>query len=80
MQPQSQHLSQYLNPHQTRKREPDTYENLLGDAIERCFAAGVHDLAGIAARLNEDCVPAPGGKSWTPELFQHEVKRLAENA
>jgi len=76
MQPQSQ----YLNPHQTRRHEPDTYENLLGDAIERCFAAGVHDLEGIAARLNEDCVPAPGGKPWSPELFKQEVKRLSETA
>lgn len=76
MQPQSQ----YLNPHQTRKREPDTYENLLGDAIERCFAAGVHDAEAIAARLNEDCVPAPGGKSWSADLFKQEVKRLSETA
>ena len=36
----------YLNPHQARDREPDAYQNLLGDAIERCYAAGVHDLAG----------------------------------
>ena len=25
----------YLNPHQARDREPDDYQNLLGDAIER---------------------------------------------
>ena len=30
----------YLNPHQARDREPDDYQNLLGDAIERSFAAG----------------------------------------
>jgi hypothetical protein len=66
----------YLNAHQTRSREPDTYENLLGDAIERCFAAGVHDLDGIAAHLNEYCVPAPGGQAWTPALFEQEMKRL----
>jgi hypothetical protein len=23
----------YLNPHQARDREPDAYQNLLGDAI-----------------------------------------------
>ena len=33
----------YLNPHQARDREPDDYQNLLGDAIERAYAAGVHD-------------------------------------
>ena len=24
----------YLNPHQARDREPDDYQNLLGDALE----------------------------------------------
>ena len=43
----------YLNPHQARDREPDAYQNLLGDAIERCYAAGVHDLAGLVEQLNE---------------------------
>lgn len=66
----------YLNPHQTREREPDVYENLLGDAIERCYAAGIHDLEGLVARLNDNCVPAPGGQSWTAELFKQEMKRL----
>lgn len=67
----------YLSAHQSRHRESDMYENLLGDAIERCFAAGIHDLDGIARRLNEQCVPAPGGQSWTPSLFEQEMKRLS---
>jgi len=66
----------YLNPHQARDRMPDDYQNLLGDAIERAFAAGVHDLAGLVARLNEASVPAPGGRPWTAELFEKEMKRL----
>ena len=66
----------YLSAHQSRTREPDTYENLLGDAIERCFTDGVHDLEGIAARLNEYCVPSPGNQPWTPALFEQEMKRL----
>lgn len=66
----------YLNPHQARDRTPDDYQNLLGDAIERAFASGVHDLAGLVARLNEASVPAPNGQPWTPELFQKEMKRL----
>jgi len=66
----------YLNPHQARDREPDDYQNLLGDTIERSYAAGVHDLAGLVARLNEAAVPAPNGQVWTPELFQKEMKRL----
>ena len=66
----------YLNPHQARDREPDDYQNLLGDAIERAFVAGVHDLPGLVGRLNEAHVPAPNGAVWTPELFQKEMKRL----
>lgn len=66
----------YLNPHQARDREPDDYQNLLGDAIERSYAAGVHDLPGLVDRLNEARVPAPNGQAWTPELFKKEMKRL----
>ena len=67
----------YLDPHQTRDRAPTDYENLLGDAIEKAFAAGVQDLEGICARLTVDCVPSPGGKPWTPDLFEAEMKRLS---
>ncbi len=66
----------YLNQHQARDREPDDYQNLLGDAIERSFAAGVHDLPGLVAALNEARLPAPDGQAWTAELFQKEMKRL----
>ncbi len=66
----------YLNPHQARDRAPDDYQNLLGDAIERAYAAGIHDLSGLVARLNEVNVPAPNGQAWTAELFQNEMKRL----
>lgn len=68
--------SQYLNPNQTRDREPTDYENILADGIEKAYAEGAHDLPGICARLNSDCVPAPDGKAWTPELFEREMKRL----
>jgi hypothetical protein len=66
----------YLNPHQARDREPDDWQNLLGDAMERAFAAGIHDLAGLVASLNEAKVPAPNGQPWTDELFRREMKRL----
>jgi hypothetical protein len=66
----------YLNQHQARDREPDDYQNLLGDAIERSFAAGVHDLPGLVGALNEARLPAPNGQAWTAELFQKEMKRL----
>ena len=66
----------YLNPHQARDREPDDYQNLLGDAIERAYAAGVHDLGGLVDRLNEARIPTSGGQPWTAELFTKEMKRL----
>ena len=66
----------YLNPHQARDREPDDYQNLLGDAIERAYAKGIHDLGGLVVSLNEAAVPAPNGQPWNAELFQREMKRL----
>jgi hypothetical protein len=68
--------TQYLEIHQTRDHEPTDYENLLADAIERIFAAGVQDLDGVVAGLNEQSVPAPRGKLWTKELYLEEMKRL----
>jgi hypothetical protein len=67
---------QYLVIHQTRDREPTDYENLLADAIEQAYAQGVQELDALVARLNTDCVPSPGGKPWTTELFASEMKRL----
>ena len=66
----------YFNPHQASDREPDDYQNLLGDAIERAYAAGIHDLTKLVASLNEAAVPAPNGQPWSVELFQREMKRL----
>lgn len=66
----------YLEVHQSRARAPSDYENLLGDALEASFAAGIHELAGIAAKMNQDCVPAPDGRSWSAELLAAELKRL----
>jgi hypothetical protein len=70
------HQAPYLEPHQARDRAPDDYQNLLGDAIERAYASGIHDLAGLVASLNEAAVPAPNGQPWSAELFQREMKRL----
>lgn len=67
---------QYLETHQTRSRAPTEYENLLADAIEQAFAQGVDEIDALVARLNRDCVPSPGGKPWTVELFAAEMQRL----
>ncbi len=66
----------YLVEHQTRDRVPSDYENLLGDSIEQAYAAGVHDLPGLCAALNDGRTPSPNGMLWTPDLFEQEMKRL----
>ncbi|MFN3892551.1 MAG: recombinase-like helix-turn-helix domain-containing protein [Beijerinckiaceae bacterium] len=66
----------YLQPHQTRDREPTDYENLLADALEKAFAGGADQLDEICRQLIADCVPSPGGQAWTATLLQSELKRL----
>jgi hypothetical protein len=68
----------YLNPHQARTRQPTPYEDLLGDAIERAYASGIHDLPALVAYLNRSGPNCPSGGVWTEESYQAEIKRLAE--
>jgi hypothetical protein len=67
---------QYLNPHQSRKREPTQFENLLGDAIERAFAAGHWELDALVAHLNQTGQRAPNGEAWTAETFCATMQQL----
>lgn len=67
----------FLNPYQARRRLPTAYEDLLGDSIERAYAAGIHDLAGLVAHLNSNGPNCPGGGPWTEQSYQAEVARLA---
>ncbi len=60
----------FLNPHQARERTPTTYEDLLGDAIERAFAAGVHDLGGLVQALNDSGLASPKGEAWTEANYR----------
>jgi hypothetical protein len=70
----------YLNSHQSRKREPTQYENLLGDAIERGFAAGHWELPALVAYLNQSGPRAPNGEAWTDASYQATMQRLAQEA
>ena len=68
----------YLNPHQARRRQPTPYEDLLGDAIERAYAAGIHDLPALVAHLNRHGPGCPHNNGiWTEQLYQEEIARLA---
>ncbi|MCC2099269.1 MAG: hypothetical protein KDJ29_20435 [Hyphomicrobiales bacterium] len=70
---------QYLEIHQTRDREPGEFENLMGDALERAFAAGVDDINDLVKSLEEFGVPAPDGKTWSVEVLTAELKRLKDD-
>ncbi len=67
----------YNETHQARTAAPTSYESLLGDSIERAFAAGIHDLAGLIQYLNTAGPSGPNGQPWTPETYQQEMARLA---
>ena len=62
---------------QHRARPPTDYESRLADELMATFAAGVHDLPGIARRLNESGLAGPGGGPWTAEAFSAAVRDLA---
>ncbi len=59
----------FLNPHQARRREPTSFEDLLGDSIERAFAAGHWELDTLVNYLNTSGSQAISGKPWTSESF-----------
>ena len=59
----------YLEPRQSSARPPTDFENRLADAIEAAYAAGVHDLDGLVARLVADGPPPPTGERWTADGF-----------
>jgi hypothetical protein len=67
----------YLDPHQARRRPATPYEDLLGDAIERAFAAGAHDLPSLVARLNETGPGAENGEPWTEQSYRALMARLS---
>jgi len=67
----------YLQPKQAQHRPPTPYEDLLGDAIERAFAAGVHDLAGLAESLNRQGMTTRAGAPWTEQNYGPEIAALS---
>ncbi|MES2259821.1 MAG: recombinase-like helix-turn-helix domain-containing protein [Pseudomonadota bacterium] len=67
----------YLNSHQARRRLPTAYEDLLGDSIERAFAAGICELSALVAHLNRTGPNYPAGGEWTEQGYQAELARLA---
>lgn len=71
-----QSTDRYLDAHQARQRAPTPYEDLLGDAIERAFAAGVTELPALVEHLNRSHMTTPSGTPWTEENYRAEMARL----
>ena len=67
-----------LDPHQARARAPTSFEDLLGDAIERAFGAGHWELDALVAHLNKGGPLGPNGEPWTAASFQAVMKTLGE--
>ena len=65
----AQPAERFLNPHQARRRAPTSFEDLLGDAIERAYAAGHWELDALVDYLNTSGSQAVSGKPWTSESF-----------
>jgi len=68
----------YLDPHQARPRNSTSYEDLLGDAIERAFGAGHWELEALLVHLNKSGPLGPNGQPWTAETYQSVIKTLGE--
>jgi hypothetical protein len=66
----------YLDPHQARQRPPTPFEDLLGDAIERAYANGIHDLSGLVAYLNQTGPSAENAQPWTESSYVALMARL----
>lgn len=66
----------YLEPYQARQRVPTTFEDLLGDAIERAFAQGAHTLPELVDCLNQTCPSSENGQPWTEQGLQTLMARL----
>ncbi|MEN9631032.1 MAG: hypothetical protein RJA10_4260 [Pseudomonadota bacterium] len=68
----------YFEPHQARRRAPTSFEDLLGDSIERGFAAGHWELDALVAHLNQGGPLGPNGQPWTAESFQAILPTLGQ--
>jgi hypothetical protein len=57
--------------------DTQSYEDMLGDALEKLLSEGAVSLEQLADGLNK-LGPLPGkDAAWTPESLQRELARLA---
>jgi hypothetical protein len=72
------HSDRYFSPHQARQRPATAYEDQLGDALERAFAAGHWELDALVAQLNRTGPLAANSAPWTAESFQAEMAQRGQ--
>lgn len=53
------------------------YRDGLGDGLEIVLGAGADTLTAIADGLNDHNIHGPKGQSWTVELLEFELERVA---
>ena len=68
--------TRFLQPNQAQQRPPTPFEDLLGDALERAFSAGITELAPLVAYLNQSGPLGPNGQAWTEQTFEVEIHKL----
>lgn len=66
----------YLQPRQAQKRQPTSYESLLGDAVERAFGAGIYELPGLVENLNGQGMTTPAGEPWTEANYRAAMQEF----
>ncbi|MFD0058622.1 recombinase-like helix-turn-helix domain-containing protein [Streptomyces sp. NPDC127168] len=66
----------FLDPHQTRDREPTPYELKLARTLEDIFTKDGHDLTDVVDGLNSRQLRTPTGEPWTEDVFRAEMHRL----
>jgi hypothetical protein len=66
----------YLDPHQSRTREPTDWEMALASAMEAAFSKGAYELDALVAALNASRVRPREGGVWSPENLTATMREL----
>lgn len=53
-----------------------SYEDRLGDALEKLLGGGADDLVALSSGLNELGIESPDGAPWTADSLAAELHRL----
>jgi hypothetical protein len=55
-----------------------TYEDRLGDALEKLLGDGANDLDALCLGLNTLGIVSPAGKPWNTDSLAAEFRRLGK--